>query len=107
MRMSKQISDEGSCVVWMQCLPTKFYVQRKKGSLRQWQAEWLSKNKTFLFGDRLYSEISDLLIMDAVTGTLFSNVSGKCLSTTELMIDLADKNYDKAAVGKVVMDRYL
>ena len=107
MCLAKQISDEGSCVVWSQCLPTKFYLQRKKGHLKQRQEEWLSENKVFLSGDRLYADISDSLIMDAVTGSLFSQANGLCLSTTELMIDIKDKNYDKAAVSKVVMDRYL
>lgn len=104
--MIKQISPEGDCVVWNQCIPTKFHVQRKRSVLVVFQKDWIDCHAAFLSGGRVYADISDTLIMDAVTGSLYSALTGLCISTGDLSIDLKDKDYDKEKVFEFVKRCY-
>lgn len=42
------ISNEGECIVWRQCLPTKFHHQRRRSVTIAMQDEWI---KVFISAD--------------------------------------------------------
>jgi len=98
------ISNEGECIVWRQCMPTKFHHQRKRSVTIAMQDEWIKTNDVFISEGRVYADIGKF-IMDAVTGTLFYT-NGRCLTTQDLNVNIKDKNYDKAAVLALVRRKY-
>ena len=107
--ISKQVSSDGSCIVWNQCLGTRYYHQRKRSVLLvATQDEWVATHDVFMSAGRVYSDIlihNREFIMDAVTGTLYYK-SGMCISTQDLNVNPKDKNYRKVDVLKFVRDRY-
>lgn len=98
------ISHLGPCVVWAQCLPTKFHHQRKRSVTIAMQDEWIKVHDVFLSEGRVYADIGKF-IMDAVTDTLFYT-NGRCVTTQDLNVNVKDKNYDKAAVTEFVRRKY-
>lgn len=96
------ISNEGECIVWRQCLPTRFHHQRRRSVTIAMQNEWIKQNKVFISAGRVYADIGKFL-MGAVTGTLYYT-NGRCLTTQDL--NIKDKNYDKAAVLALVRRKY-
>ena len=100
----KTISHLGPCIVWTQCLATRFYHQRKRSVAITLQDEWIKAHDVFLSEGRVYADIGKF-IMDAVTGTLFYT-NGRCVTTQDLNVNVKDKNYDKAAVTQFVRGKY-
>lgn len=100
----KTISHLGPCIVWTQCLPTKFHQQRKRSVAIAMQDNWIKAHEVFLSEGRVYADIGKF-IMDAVTGTLFYT-NGRCVTTQDLNVNVKDKNYDKAAVTQFVRRKY-
>ena len=106
--MSKQVSHYGPCVVWAQCMPSKFSQQRKRAVMTDMQNKWLDAHDVFMSEGRVYSDIvihDRPFIMDAITGTLFFS-SGRCMSTQDLNVNIKDRNYNKVDVVAFVREKY-
>lgn len=99
------LAQEGNCIQWSDCMPTRFSTIWRGKNIRQRQTEFVDKHNCFVSCGRVYVKL-EKYIVDAVTGTLYW-LNGHCVaSEAALFVDTHDANFDKQDILKFVLGKY-
>ena len=100
-----KISESGTCVMSLDCMPTRYNPVFRKESRKGSQQAYVEKYDCFMSGGRVYAKLTDRIV-DAVTGTLYT-LSGQCLShDADLVVDVKDKVTDKESILQFIWSKY-